>query len=64
MHHCDNGHQHVFAGRFATALPPPNALTICGRLGCVGSAGAAAALGALSYQASSLACAENPGGCG
>ena len=52
MHDC-NEHQHVYAGRFNTALPPPNALTICGRLGN-------AALGALSYQAAAFGGA--PGG--
>lgn len=39
-----------FAGRFATALPAPNAVALCGRLG-------SAALGALSYHASSFGCA-------
>ncbi len=52
-----DSHQHVYAGRFDTALPPPNALTICGRLGS-----ARAALGALSYQASAFGCAPAPGG--
>lgn len=55
----DDAHQcqEVFAGRFNTALPPPNALTICGRLGNV-------ALGALSYQASTFGHCAPPSGAG
>lgn len=62
MHNDAHQCQEVFAGRFNTALPPPNALTICGRLG---NAGARAALGALSYQAAAFGhCAPPNGGGG